>query len=448
MMMHRWSRRLVLALVTMVAVGFTASGNAVAAERFPLRDGDTWVMTGDSITAQHLHSNYFEAFCFARYPQLNFRFRNSGVSGDTVPRVLARFDWDVAAWKPTVVSVELGMNDQAYFTVEQYIANMEQLNERIKAIGARPVYLTASPLNNGDTLAKLTGPTRGNAKLQQLALALETFAASKQALFADQFHAVIDIWGTNKPREMVANALLGVKTLSQDNRLQGVEHLRTFLDAQEKSSDRPVSMMGNEAHPGPPGQLMMAAALLKELGAEGFVSSVAINAAAKSCDAKGCQVSELQVADTGLSFQRLDKSLPFPLPDEARNVLPLFPTILDLSQYMLKVTGLPGGSFALKIDAQPVATFTAQELAGGVNLTAQAQGPVAAQGEAILTAVTNKEALVGTWRAQSRMSAMPDASLSATEKLAELAEQVQAADAKIRAASQPTRRRFELQRAN
>src|SRR2546423_14361929 len=95
---------------------------APAADPFPLKDGDTWVMAGDSITAQHLHSNYFEAFCYARYPKLTFRFRNSGVGGDTVPRVLARFDWDVAPWKPTVVSVELGMNDQGGFSTEQFIA--------------------------------------------------------------------------------------------------------------------------------------------------------------------------------------------------------------------------------------------------------------------------------------------------------------------------------------
>src|SRR5215831_3064477 len=92
--------------------------------RFPLKDGDTWVMVGDSITAQHLHSNYFEAFCYARYPKLTFRFRNSGVGGDTIPKALARYDHDVAAWKPTVVSVELGMNDQGGFTVPQFMANL------------------------------------------------------------------------------------------------------------------------------------------------------------------------------------------------------------------------------------------------------------------------------------------------------------------------------------
>src|ERR1700683_2762447 len=92
---------------------------------FPRKDGDVWVMAGDSITAQHLHSNYFEAFCFARYPKLKFAFRNSGVGGHTIPSTLARFDYDVAAWKPTVVSVELGMNDQGGTATDMFVANMD-----------------------------------------------------------------------------------------------------------------------------------------------------------------------------------------------------------------------------------------------------------------------------------------------------------------------------------
>src|SRR5262245_22304166 len=89
---------------------------------FPLKDGDVWVMAGDSITAQHLHSNYFEAFCYARYPKLKFAFRNSGVGGHTIPTTLNRFEYDIAAWEPTVVSVELGMNDRGYLTDDRYVA--------------------------------------------------------------------------------------------------------------------------------------------------------------------------------------------------------------------------------------------------------------------------------------------------------------------------------------
>src|SRR5476651_2510469 len=124
---------------------------------FPLKDGDVWVMAGDSITAQHLHSNYFEAFCYARYNKIKFGFRNSGVGGHTIPSTLARFNYDIAAWKPTVVSVELGMNDQGGTPTDKFVTNMGTMVERIRAINARPVILSASPINNGATLAKM-GP--------------------------------------------------------------------------------------------------------------------------------------------------------------------------------------------------------------------------------------------------------------------------------------------------
>ena len=261
-------RMLILAgLLMRVWVG----ANARAADSFPLPGGDTWVMAGDSITAQHLHSNYFEAFCYARFAQLKFSFRNSGVGGDTIPKVLARFDWDVAPWKPTVVSVELGMNDKGGYSVEQFIGGMGTLAQMIRSVGARPVFFTASPVNNGETSDKLGG----NLKLHEYAVALKRFAAEQHAPFADQFHVVIDTWGHNKPNENLFNLIAAVKPIAQDDKLAGVEGLRAFLAAQAKNPrPRLVSdVLGDPVHPGPPGQLTMAAALLKELGATGFVSS-------------------------------------------------------------------------------------------------------------------------------------------------------------------------------
>ncbi len=425
-----------LAIVCLLAADGTAR-----ADEFPLKNGDIWVMAGDSITAQHLHSNYIEAFCYARYPKLTFRFRNSGVGGDTIPRVLARFDWDVAAWKPTIVSVELGMNDKGGSTTPQYVANMKLLSDRIRATGARPVFLTASPVNDGSTSGKLTG---GNARLHEYASALKTFADKEEAPFADQFHQVLDIWGKNKPREVLANAMPALKGVAQDEGLVGVEYLRAFLDAQAKQPNPPVSMMGDPVHPGPPGQLMMAAALLKELGAEGFVSSATIDAKGKIVDAKGCEI-QVTKSETGkLEFDRLDECLPFPIPDEARAVLPLYPTILDLSRHTLTVTGLKGESYTLKLDGTAVATLSGKELEKGVNLTSFAQGSIAAQGKAVLAAVAAKEALVGQWRALSKTASAPDATAEAKAKLADLTKQIEEADGKIRVAARAKKLRFEI----
>lgn len=417
-----------------------AAPYSTRAAEFPLKDGDTWVMAGDSITAQHLHSNYYEAFCYARYPKLTFRFRNSGVGGDTIPKVLARFDWDLAPWKPTVISVELGMNDQGGFSVEQFIANMGKLSERIKAVPARPVFFSPSPMNNGDTGAKIGG----NTKLHQFSVALKTFSAAQGAPYADQFHPLLDVWGANKPREALANVLPPLRALAKDDNLAGVEPLRAFLAAQDSSPVRPVSMQGDPVHPGPNGQLTMAAALLKELGAEGFVSSATLDAQGKVTEAKACVVENVKSENGKLTFDRLDETLPFPIPDDARAVLPLYPPILELSQYTLKVTGLTAERYDLKVNNTAVATVSARDLAQGVNLTSFGQGAIAAQGKAILAEVGAKEGLVGQWRGQARTATAPDAPADVKERFAALTKQVEAADAKIRAAAQPKKLHFEL----
>jgi lysophospholipase L1-like esterase len=411
---------------------------------FPLKDGDIWVMAGDSITAQHLHSNYFEAFCFARYPKIKFAFRNSGVGGHTIPSTLARFDYDIAAWKPTIVSVELGMNDQGGTPTDKYIDNMKTMVERIRSAKARPVMFTASPINNGSTLANIGG----NKKLQDYAIALKEFAAKEQLPYADQFHECVDIWGKNKPNENLLKALNDIKGIAKDDKLLGVEHLRAFLAVHEKRTEPLVSMQGDPVHPGAAGQLMMAAALLKRLGANGFVSSVTIDGTTgKVTDAKGCVVDGAKADTNRIVFDRIDECLPFPIPDDARAVLPLYPTILDLSQYTLKVTGLKSDKYTLKINDTLVATVSAKDLVTGINLTAFAQGPIAAQGKAVLAAVAAKEGLVGGWRGMSKAAIAPEAPAESKAKLADQTKKVEEADAKIREAAKPQKLHFELEAA-
>ena len=442
--MRQWNRAIRFAVVLAV---FSATATAQVKTEFPLKGGDIWVMAGDSITAQHLHSNYVEAFCFARYPNLKFAFRNSGVGGHTIPTTLARFEYDIAAWNPTVVSVELGMNDKGSTPTDKFVANMGTMVERIRAIKARPVIFAASPVNNGDTMARLGG----NQRLHEYAVALKEFSAKEGIPYADQFHALVDTWGNNKPKEVLANSLVTMRQLVADESLAGVEHLRAFLAVQDKLPIKPVSMQGDPVHPGVPGQLMMAAALLRELGADGFVSSAAIDAAGKVTDAKGCKVEGLRAEGEKLEFDRIDDRLPFPIPDDARAVLPLFPTILDLSQYTLRVTGLKEGNYALKVNGIVAGTLTAKELDAGVNLTAlgpipQAKdaSPIVVQGREILAAVSGKEGLVSQWRALSQKAQAAGAAPELKDQLAALTKKVEEADQKIRDTARPQKLHFEV----
>src|ERR1700687_1927695 len=81
---------------------------------FFFKDGDTIVMIGDSITEQHLYSNYVEMWTVSRFPTWKLTFRNVGIGGDTSSGGNGRFKRDVLAYKPTAMTVDFGMNDGGY----------------------------------------------------------------------------------------------------------------------------------------------------------------------------------------------------------------------------------------------------------------------------------------------------------------------------------------------
>ncbi|MBU0714585.1 MAG: hypothetical protein KJ964_04445 [Verrucomicrobia bacterium] len=442
--MDQRGRLILAAFCVMMFVCWPGVETARSQDAFPLKDGDTWVMVGDSITAQHLHSNYLEAYCYARFPKWTFRFRNSGVGGDTIPRTLARFDWDVTPWKPTVVSVELGMNDQGPFTAGAYITNMSLLTDRIVHIGARPVFLTSSPLNNGVAITNPPGTSNNN--LDNFATALRAFAAEQKAPFADQFHVLVNVWAGNKPIEKIHRLAEDIRNAVKDNALPGREQLMQWLEVWAKSEmqGRGASLGGDPVHPGPAGQLTMCAALLQELKAPGLVSKATLDNTGKVGELIQCQVTNSVVGkEGGLSFDRLDECLPLPIPDEARGALLVYPSLAELSQWILAVTGLKAGQYQVNIDGVNVASVTADELSKGWNMGTLTKGAVADQCRHILQLVSIKESCVSQWRGQSRAWAQtPSNSLRAN--LDQLGKQVLEADAKIREAAQPKSHHFSI----
>ena len=88
----------------------TAAITGSAADFF-FKDGDKVVMIGDSITEQYLHSSYVEAWTLTRFPAWDIQFINVGIGGDTAPGGKNRFKRDVAAFSPTALTVNFGMND-------------------------------------------------------------------------------------------------------------------------------------------------------------------------------------------------------------------------------------------------------------------------------------------------------------------------------------------------
>ena len=147
--------------------------------------------------------------------------------------------------------------------------------------------------------------------------------------------------------------------------------------------------------------------------------------------------------DGGLSFDRLDDCLPLPIPDEARGALSVYPSIKELSQWMLTVTGLKAERYRVDIDGTTVGNVSADELGKGWNMGTLSKGAVADQCRKILELVSIKEKSVSAWRERSKEFAKtPSDSLQ--EKLNQLSKQALEADSNIHNASQPKSHHFTI----
>ena len=417
-------------------------GQAFAAEpAFTLKDNDTWVMAGDSITAQRLHSNYIEAFYRTRYPQWHLHFRNSGIGGNRTSNILERFDYDVAAWKPTLVSIELGMNDVNVPNPESpdapkgYVDGMKKLADNIRAIQAEPLFISSSPVNDGSVInawASVRCKT-----IHTFTEALLELGQKEKVQVVDQYHPLIALWGPNKTLEDAGALAARVRLFKPEDHIPELQTLQAFAKSWEGKPDG-ISIGGDAVHTGPVGQYTMAATILKALNADREVSSATLKPNGTVVAAKSCKITDVESKGGKLSFTRLDERSPWPLLPGAATAVKLMPEIADLSRYTLTIPGLPAGQYRVAMNNQPVATLSNEELAKGWNMSTVTAGPLGARSTQILELIKQlQNPLNNDWRAASKEK---DAGkLDAAQKA------IDECEAKVQAACQPVPIHFSIE---
>ena len=132
---------------------------AAVLDHLDLKDGDTFVFLGDSITHQCLYTQSVEGFFYTRYPKTRIHFHNAGVGGDRGADAPLRFDEDVAVSKPNYVTILLGMNDGGYKgfdqpTFETYSAGMTTILKKIAGLGATAIPMTPTMFDSRAKRAK------------------------------------------------------------------------------------------------------------------------------------------------------------------------------------------------------------------------------------------------------------------------------------------------------
>jgi lysophospholipase L1-like esterase len=328
---------------------------------FYLKDGDRVVFYGDSITEQRLYTTYTETYVVTRYPQLNVYFVHSGVGGDRVTGGWAgpidlRLDRDVFPYKPTVMTIMLGMNDGSYRAFDEkifdvYKTGYEHILASVKATlpGIRLILIEPSPYDD----------------------------VTRAARFPGGYNAVMVRYGQF------------VKELAREQGCDLADLNTSIVVALEKAEaadpKTAQKIIPDRVHPGPSGHLLMAEALLKAWNAPATVTAVQIDAiAVRAVRADNTEVSGLKASD-GLTWTQTDKALPMPVNMED----PVVKLAMQSSDFFravdwqpLKVTGLKDGQYLLKIDGQEVGIFTREQLAEGLNL-AELPTPMLKQSEVV-----------------------------------------------------------------
>jgi lysophospholipase L1-like esterase len=336
-------------------------GAAAAQTSFYLKEGDRVVFYGDSITDQRLYTTFVETYVVTRFPQMKVTFVHSGWGGDRVTGggggpVDLRLQRDVVAYKPNVMTIMLGMNDGSYRAFDKpifdtYATGYQHIVESVtKALpGIRITVIEPSPFDD----------------------------VTRAPNFEGGYNKVMVRYGEY------------VKELGEKEKLTVADLNGPVVAALEKANkldaETAKKLVPDRVHPAPAGHLLMAEALLKAWHAPATVTAVEIDAAgAKVLSATNTRVSDLAGGER-LSWKQADEALPIAV-DMKDAPMTLAMRSSDFMEAMdnepLKVTGLSGARYTLKIDDEVVGSFTKADLAAGVNLAALAT-PMAKQAAAV-----------------------------------------------------------------
>lgn len=367
-MLHSRLKTCLTAGAVLLAFGGSAHAQT-APPPFALHDGDTVVFYGDSITDQRLYTTDVENYVVTRFPTLHVRFVHSGWSGDRVGGggggpIDVRLARDVFAYKPTMVTIMLGMNDGSYHAFDQatydtYTQGYTHIVDSIKQTlpGVRLTLIEPSPYDDVTQPAQFDGGYNG--VLVRYAQ-FDRDLAAKDSLLAADF---------NTPMvAMLQKAKAADPVLAQ-------------------------KIIPGRIHPSPAGHLVMAEALIKAWSGPSVITDVQIDAAKKRVvGAKNSRVMGLTTTGKTLTWTQTDGALPLPLNADDPTVALVLKSsdfVQAVDQEILRVAGLPAtASYTLLIDDHEVGDFTGEQLAAGVNL-ALLDTPMTQQA-ALVASLTNK----------------------------------------------------------
>ena len=307
-----------------------------------LRSGDLVAVCGDSITEQRLYSLYLQQYLLLCQPAENLMSMQFGWGGERAPGFVARVNNDVLSFNPTVATTCYGMNDGGYTAttpaiVETYRKSMTEAVRKLKAGNVR-VVVVGSPGVVDPAGYKRPGADAAtyNQALAALRDAAREVAVAEEVLFADVHSAMMD-----------------------------------SMKAAKAARGEGYLIAPDGVHPTPNGQLAMAYAFLKAFGVNGDIGTLSVDFSRGTAEGSpghrviGYKQGVLEVESTRYPFCFSNKRGD----TDTLAMSEYLPFNDELNRYRLVVKNAPAN--ALVTWGSSSKTFTAQQLAGGINLAAE-----------------------------------------------------------------------------
>jgi lysophospholipase L1-like esterase len=340
---------------------FVTSSLSAADKPFFFKAGDRVIFLGDSITEQYQYSTDIELYLTTHFPEWKIFFLNAGIGGDTANGGAGRFQKHILDEKPTAVTINFGMNDGGYGGFNKgsnalFVQKTTEMVEAAKKAGVR---------------IALISPNAVDPRVQKrFDLYLET-----QKQFYAPLKEIADKHGTAFADQYATT--------------------RTALEKMGKVDPEAKKLrpFGDGFHTSPPGGLLMAYAILTGLHAPATVGNVKIEGSKVVAEERS-KVSDFVTGDGKISFKRTDEAIPMPIQNDWAPYLPFMNDLKDLNYYGLEIKGLKNGIWGVLINGKPVGEFSADQLAGGVNLGNVSQGPVFDLGQKVFAAINDKNRIV------------------------------------------------------
>ncbi|MCH2203411.1 MAG: SGNH/GDSL hydrolase family protein [Fuerstiella sp.] len=439
----------VLWMLTVVAViGDERTSRPSVPDGLELQDGDTFVFLGDSITHQRLYTQYVETFFYTRFPDRRIRFHNAGVSGAQAWDALQRMQQDVADFKPKYVSILLGMNDGRYRPFERvifttYQTDMTEVVRQIRSTGASPILMSPTMFDS-----------RAASRQQR----------KRSAEMLAEYNSVLAYYGRWLQHHAIETGAAYVDMFGPLNRITVIQ----------RKKDADFTMIRDAIHPDSPGQVVMALAMIEQLGVGKRLSSIVIRTRGR----KGLQsrvasgeVSQLKRNNGILEFDWTAEGLPWVLPESAHPGIELTHGARRVSRESLRITDLDAGQYEIVIDDVVVAKVSSDHLARRVELQSNSKTPQYQQALAIARLNEEKnngpvKVLRDSWlefqawsrlkrsfehesgndEQNKRLAALGERMATHTARVADAQQQISEFDDQIYAANKPRTRHFMIRK--